>query len=206
IRLGTLNTGLLTGRSMKIVDMLERRRVDICFLQETRWKSNGVSLIGSYKLFWNGQKTAQNGVGIYILDSLAQNVLEVVRISSPLMLIKLRMGKQVFSSCAPQTGEFKNAKNDFWKTLSDAVRKTPSSGIPLICGDLNGHVGDKANEFNGVHGGFGYGSQNEDIIPGKACISQHRLLVADMIMERSRPVTNRMPTKDMETEEPYVQG
>ncbi|ESO01543.1 hypothetical protein HELRODRAFT_174505 [Helobdella robusta] len=111
---------------MEIVDMLERRRVDICSLQETRWKSNGVSLIGSYKLFWNGQKTVQNGVGIFIRESLTQNVLEVVLIRSRLMLIKLRIGKQMPS------GKHHHQ-------------------IPLICGDLNGHVGDKANGFHGVH-------------------------------------------------------
>ncbi|ESN92903.1 hypothetical protein HELRODRAFT_165039 [Helobdella robusta] len=121
IRLGTLNTGSLTGRSMEIIDMLEKRKVDICSLQETRWTSNGVSLIGSYKLFWNGQKTDQNRIGIIIRESLAKI-----------------MGKQVltvFSAYAPQTGESEVAKNDFWNTLSDAVRKTPSSEIPLICGD-----------------------------------------------------------------------
>ncbi|ESO08405.1 hypothetical protein HELRODRAFT_169240 [Helobdella robusta] len=147
IILGTLNTGSLTGRSMEIVDMLERRRVGICSLQETRWKSNGVSLIWSYKLFWNGQKTAQNEVGIFIRELLAQNVLEVTRISLRLMLIKLRIGKQVlnvFSAYAPQTVESEHAKNDFWNTPSDAVRKTPSSEIPLICGDFYGHVGDEA--------------------------------------------------------------
>ncbi|ESN95833.1 hypothetical protein HELRODRAFT_179020 [Helobdella robusta] len=132
---------------------------------ERRWESNGVSLIESYNLFWNGQKTAQNGVGIFIRESLAQNVLEVTRISLPLMLIKLRMGKQVltvFSAYAPQTSKSEDPKNDFWNTLSGAIRKTPSSEIPLICDNLNGHVGDKANGFHGVTGGFGYGSQNED--------------------------------------------
>ncbi|ESN92840.1 hypothetical protein HELRODRAFT_164971 [Helobdella robusta] len=32
LRLGTLNVGSLTGRSMEIVEMLERRRIDICCL------------------------------------------------------------------------------------------------------------------------------------------------------------------------------
>ncbi|ESN95630.1 hypothetical protein HELRODRAFT_179098 [Helobdella robusta] len=45
---------------MEIAEMLERRRIDICCLQETRWKSNGVCHVNSgkekYKLFWNGQK------------------------------------------------------------------------------------------------------------------------------------------------------
>ncbi|ESN91357.1 hypothetical protein HELRODRAFT_165383 [Helobdella robusta] len=99
---------------MEIVVMLEKRMVDICFLHETRWKTNGVSLIGSYKLFWNGQKTVQNGVRIFIRESLAQNVLEV-------------------------TGESEDAKNDFWNKLSNAVKKTPSPKIPLICGDLNAY-------------------------------------------------------------------
>ncbi|ESN99388.1 hypothetical protein HELRODRAFT_162934 [Helobdella robusta] len=34
--LGTLIVGSLTGRSMKIAEMLERRRINICCLQETR--------------------------------------------------------------------------------------------------------------------------------------------------------------------------
>ncbi|ESO08376.1 hypothetical protein HELRODRAFT_169195 [Helobdella robusta] len=78
LRLGTLNVGSLTGRSMEIAEMLERRRIDICCLQETRWKSNDVCLVNSdkekYKLFWNGQKTAKNGVGIFVREPLAQEV------------------------------------------------------------------------------------------------------------------------------------
>ncbi|ESN90776.1 hypothetical protein HELRODRAFT_182604 [Helobdella robusta] len=76
LRLGTLNVGTLTGRSMEIAEMLERRRIDICCLQETRWKSNGVCHVNSdkekYKLFWNGQKTVKNGVGIFVRKPLAQ--------------------------------------------------------------------------------------------------------------------------------------
>ncbi|ESN96759.1 hypothetical protein HELRODRAFT_163870 [Helobdella robusta] len=72
LRLGTLNVGSLTGRSMEIAEMLERRRIDICCLQETRWKSNGVCHVNSdkekYKLFWNGQKTAK-----MVLEFLSEN-------------------------------------------------------------------------------------------------------------------------------------
>ncbi|ESO02866.1 hypothetical protein HELRODRAFT_174302 [Helobdella robusta] len=81
LRLGTLNVGSLTGRSMEIAEMLERRRIDICCLQETRWKSNGVGHINSekekYKLFWNGQKMAKNGVEIVVKEPLAQGLTHV---------------------------------------------------------------------------------------------------------------------------------
>ncbi|VDP10747.1 unnamed protein product [Heligmosomoides polygyrus] len=36
-RVATLNVGTLTGRSCELVEALERRRVDFCAVQETRW-------------------------------------------------------------------------------------------------------------------------------------------------------------------------
>ncbi|ESO10241.1 hypothetical protein HELRODRAFT_190418 [Helobdella robusta] len=102
---------------MEIAEMLERRRIDICCLQETRWKSNGVCHVNSdkekYKLFWNGQKTAKNGFGVFVRELLAQEVLGIKRINSRLI-------------------------------------------------ELNGHVGEKTDGFDNVHGGFGYGKRNED--------------------------------------------
>ena len=48
IRVGTLNTGTMTGRKRELADMMERRNVDILCLQETKWK---------------GSKTRNNGGG-----------------------------------------------------------------------------------------------------------------------------------------------
>ncbi|ESO04122.1 hypothetical protein HELRODRAFT_173210 [Helobdella robusta] len=129
------------------VDMLESKELTSVFCR----KQDGnqmVSLIGSYKLFWNGQKTAQNGVGIFILESLAQN----------------------------ETDESEDTKSDFWNTLSDAVRKTPSSEIPLICGDLNGHKKENS-DFKlplpcgiPVHGkGFGSKSRQKTTLHHLSC-------------------------------------
>ncbi|ESO01778.1 hypothetical protein HELRODRAFT_160940 [Helobdella robusta] len=89
--LGTLNVGSLTGRSMEIAEMLKRKRIDICCLQETRWKSNGVCHIyrntekENYKLFWNSQKTTKNAVGIFVREPLAEKVLDIKRINSRLI-------------------------------------------------------------------------------------------------------------------------
>ncbi|ESN91325.1 hypothetical protein HELRODRAFT_152473, partial [Helobdella robusta] len=135
---------------MEIAEMLERRRIDICCLQETRWKSNGVCHINSdnekYKLFWNGQKTAKNDVGIFVKEPLAQEVPDIKRINSRLMWIKLRLEKQtiiIFSAYAPQTDESEEMKNDFWAALSmtPSQQSIPKSETILIGGDLNGHVG-----------------------------------------------------------------
>jgi hypothetical protein len=38
----------------------------------------------------------------------------------------------------------------------------PISEKLFIGGDLNGHVGSTRVDFDGVHGGFGYGSRNQE--------------------------------------------
>ena len=42
------------------------------------------------------------------------------------------------------------------------VRAIPSSEKLFIGGDLNGHVGTTSAGFEAVHGGFGYGSRNQE--------------------------------------------
>ncbi|ESO04121.1 hypothetical protein HELRODRAFT_173209 [Helobdella robusta] len=133
-----------------------KQRVDICSLQETRWKSNGVS-------HW-----------------ALQVVLKWLK-DSPKWSGNLHMGI-TDTKC---TGD---AKSDFWNTLSDTVRKTPSSEIPLICGDLNGHVGGKANGFHGVHGGFGYGFQNEDVIRILEFAESHELFLLNTYFKKKQNI------------------
>jgi hypothetical protein len=42
------------------------------------------------------------------------------------------------------------------------VSSVPISEKLFIGGDLNGHVGSTRVGFDGVHGGFGYGSRNQE--------------------------------------------
>src|SRR5260221_3375716 len=58
LRIGTVNVGSLSRRSGEVAEMVSRRCLDFCCLQETRWKGGGARTIGSegarYKLFWVG--------------------------------------------------------------------------------------------------------------------------------------------------------
>ena len=42
LRLAAVNVGSLSGRSREVVDMLERRRVDIGCLQKVRYRGQGI--------------------------------------------------------------------------------------------------------------------------------------------------------------------
>ena len=62
----------------------------------------------------------------------------------------------------PQVGLDESAKRQFWEDLDVLIRAVPSSEKLFIEGDLNGHVGTASVCFEAVHGGFGYGSRNQE--------------------------------------------
>ena len=82
-----------------------------------------------------------------------------------IILVKLVVGDMVLnviSAYAPQVGLDESAKRQFWEDLDGLVRAIPSSEKLFIGGDLNGHVGTTSAGFEAVHGGFGYGSRNQE--------------------------------------------
>ena len=58
IRFGTLNVGSLCGRKTEVYEELRKRKVDVCCIQEVRWKGQGARFVGTlrrrYKLWWSG--------------------------------------------------------------------------------------------------------------------------------------------------------
>ena len=55
IRFGTPNVGSLCGRKTEVCEELRKRKVDVCCIQEVRWKGQGARLVGTsgrrYKLW-----------------------------------------------------------------------------------------------------------------------------------------------------------
>ncbi|CAI9722267.1 Hypothetical predicted protein [Octopus vulgaris] len=84
LRVGTLNVGTLKGRSGEIVEMLERRCVDICCMQEVRWRGGSARFLTGkehrYKIFWAGNTDGVGGVGILIAEKWVDKVIEVIRV------------------------------------------------------------------------------------------------------------------------------
>ena len=81
-----------------------------------------------------------------------------------IILAKLVIGDMVLnviSAYAPHIGLDESAKRQFWEDLDGLIRVV-SSSEKLCIGDLNGHVGTTSAGFKAIHGGFGYGSRNQE--------------------------------------------
>ncbi|KAK3506427.1 hypothetical protein QTP70_000276 [Hemibagrus guttatus] len=67
----------MTGKGRELADMMERRKVDILCVQETRWKGSKARSIGAgFKLFYYGVDSKRNGVGVVLKEELVGCELE----------------------------------------------------------------------------------------------------------------------------------
>ena len=108
MRVGTLNVGTMNGKGREIADLMERRRVSVLCVQETRWKGDKASELGDgYKLLYSGaNKEGRNGVGIVLSKEFKDSLVSVNRTSDRVMSIKLCLEEPVNIVCgyAPQVG------------------------------------------------------------------------------------------------------
>ncbi|KAM2120441.1 hypothetical protein ACFX1Q_018374 [Malus domestica] len=165
MRLGTCNIGTLTGKSMEVVEVMVRRKINIMCLQETKWfglKANDLENSG-FKLWYSGTNRTRYGVGIIVDKTLTQDVVDVKRVGDRIMAIKIVIGQELINviiAYASQVGLDMSSKEKFWEDLGDLVQGIAQ--MEKLCRDLNGRVGRETCNYRGFHGGHGFGERNED--------------------------------------------
>ena len=89
-------------------ETLKRRYVDICCLQEVRWKSREAKMIGNdFKFLWSGGSKAENGIGVIVSNWLIGNVVGVKRFNDRGMKVNIVIGDvfwEVVSCYCPTAG------------------------------------------------------------------------------------------------------
>ena len=81
LRIATLNVGTMRGRSSEVVETMSRRGIDLCCMQEVRWRDASARFITGkddrYKFFWVGNNVGTGGVGILLTEKWVEKVMSI---------------------------------------------------------------------------------------------------------------------------------
>uniref|UniRef100_A0A1U7W9B6 Craniofacial development protein 2-like n=1 Tax=Nicotiana sylvestris TaxID=4096 RepID=A0A1U7W9B6_NICSY len=167
LRIGSWNIGTLTGKSIELAKIFQKRKVSIACVQDTTWAGLKARNADGYKLWYYGVLRSKNGVGILVDRDLRESVVEVRQVNDRLMFIKLVIGEctlNVVRVYAPQAGLDEEVKRRFWEGLDEIVRNIPPTERLFIGGDFNGHIGSVAGGYGKVHGSFDLGVRNGEVL------------------------------------------
>ena len=167
MKFGSWNVGSICGRGTEVCEELRKRNVDVCCIQEVRWRGEGARFMGvkerRYKFWWSGNDARVGGVGILAKEELCSNVVEVRRRSDRVMSMVMMIGKEIMRViCAygPQCGRSVAEKQRFYDELACEWDLKSNNEMVMGLGDFNGHVGQSVDGFENVHGGNGVGERN----------------------------------------------
>ena len=110
------NVGTLKGKWVEVGEMIERRKVDICYIQKVRFRGGACRYIGNHKLWWSGGEESLYGVGVVVGENLKDKVIEMERHGDRIIKLKLVLKGSIFnfiSAYAPQVGRPREEKERF---------------------------------------------------------------------------------------------
>ncbi|KAK3564702.1 hypothetical protein QTP86_024835 [Hemibagrus guttatus] len=113
--------------------------------------SKARSIGAGFKLFYYGEDSKRNGVGVVLKEEFVRNVLEVKRVSDRVMSLKLEIEGvmlNVVSGYAPQVGCEVEEKERFWSELDEVIESINTGERVVIGVDFNGHVGEGVKDRN----------------------------------------------------------
>ena len=121
VRVGMWNLRSLSGMGEEVCEVLRKRMIDVCCLQEERWRGQGVRMLGikgrGYRLWWSGKGDGVGGVGVMVKEELCEKVVEVRRLSDGVMTLIVVFEEDVLRlirGYAPQNGRSLEEKQSFY--------------------------------------------------------------------------------------------
>ena len=79
--------------------MIERRKIDICCIQEVRFRGGGCRYIENNMLWWSGSEESLNGVGVIVEEKLIDESIEVERHGDRIIKLKLVLKRILYNFC-----------------------------------------------------------------------------------------------------------
>ena len=67
----------MARRGREVVEVMRRRKIDVLCIQEVRWRGKGLKNLEMDMIYYVGEQSGRNGVGVIVSCGLVDSVVEV---------------------------------------------------------------------------------------------------------------------------------
>ena len=158
LRVGTWNVRTLyqAGKLDNLVKEMERLKVNVFGISETRWTDTGVFTSGDCTMISSGSTTHERGVAVLLDKATSRSLIGYWCVSDRVMLVKLAVkpfNLAIVQVYAPTADSDESDITAFYEDLGKAMKQCKSDEITMVIGDLNAKVGEgRDGDTVGPHG------------------------------------------------------
>jgi exonuclease III len=135
-----------TGALNALIMQLEKYRISITAVQETRWLGSGMQDLKKHSILYSGKERGSHefGMAFIVGNSMGVNIMDYQPVSESIAVLRIRM--KFYNMCiinvhAPTEDKGEHEKDTFYQDLDRTVDFLPSNNVKLILGDFNAKVG-----------------------------------------------------------------
>lgn len=179
----TWNVQGLGKKQKEVIDEIERMKVDVAVLTETKKKGQGQEKIGIYHHIWSGvnkNERAQAGVSILVRNKWSEKIQHWQEINERIIEIVIKVNGQMITIIAVyglNDDTKREKKDEFFELLGERIEKINKAHEVIIIGDLNCRVGKK--EGDKVIGKYGEETKNDNGNRLIELCKEYKLMVAN---------------------------
>ena len=195
-RIGIWNVRTLyeTGRAAQVASEMERYKLDILGLSETRWTTAGrVVLATSQTVLYSGPPNEndhhRNGVALMLSQKASKSLLEWEPVNERIITARFQSKFQkvtILQCYAPTNQADQQDKEDFYGQLQNTLDNVPRRDITIIMGDMNAKVGSINTGRELIMGKEGLGTMNENGELFSDFCAQNDLVIGGTIFSHKR--------------------
>lgn len=211
INIGQWNVRTLyqAGKLMEAVQEMEKYKISLLGISETRW--NGVGEIRTttdHTFLYSGKKNEdadhEYGVGIILRPEIRKQLLEWQPISERIITVRINFKNQkmTFVQCyAPTDVAADEDKEHFYSMLNRTLDQVDKHDVLILMGDFNAKVGVNNEGLNHIMGKQGMGTRSEN---GELLIElcgNHKIVIGGTLFAHKQyhKITWTSPTKKLKT-------
>ena len=210
-KLGTWNVRTMSnGKENIIAKEMREYGLKILGLAETRWTQAGQTRLPTGELLlYSGhmQDQAHQTEGVALLLSAeAQKALRGWEpVNSRIITAKFnsshkRIALNVIQCYAPTNDADEQAKDDFYSSLEETVRKCSLKDVNILMGDINAKVGGDNTGYEQFMGKHGLGKMNENGEMFANFCAEHYLVIGGTVFPHKKSHKATWVSPDLKTE------